>query len=91
MLFELEFRHPWFRPTCCNTNWNDYREIEEVPIGQTNRQRENNSDENENFHRSQFSYTEERNERRLQRRTESPTNRGRNGVLTDMPPHVISD
>ena len=84
LLFELEFQHPWFRPSCCNTYRNNYRDIDEIETDQMNRGRENNNDEN-------GTYTSERNDRRLQRRTESPTNRGRNGVLTEMAPVVITD
>ena len=83
----MEFRHPWFRPSCCNTNWNDYREIEEVTADQSDRAHESHSDENGN-HRREFSYTSERNDRRLQRRTESPTHRG---PSTEMAPLVLSD
>ena len=84
LLFELEYQHPWFRPSCCNTYRNNYRDIDEIETDQMNRGRENNNDEN-------GTYTSERNDRRLQRRTESPTNRGRNGVLTEMAPVVITD
>ena len=83
LLFELEYRHPWFRLSCCNTNWNDYRDIEEVSVDQVNSVRGNNNDENGNT-RSEFSNTCELSDRRLQRRTESPSNRGRNGVITEM-------
>ena len=86
LLFEVEYRHPWFRGTSCSSssNWNDYREIEEAPTSeQVERRNEthNNNDENDN-HRT--SYTLERRERR----TESPINRGPN---TDRAPVFLND
>ena len=85
LLFEVEYRHPWFQGTSCSSsNWNDYREIEEAPTSeQVERGNEthNNNDENDN-HRT--SYTLERRERR----TESPINRGPN---TDRTPVFLND
>jgi hypothetical protein len=85
LLFEVEYRHPWFRGTpCSSTNWNDYREIEEVTTSEQierGYETHNNNDENDN-HRP--SYTRERRERR----TESPINRGPN---TDRAPVFLND
>ena len=81
----MEFRHPYFRPTFCNTSWNEYREIEDVTVDDTERGATTQNDENGNYrNESTIEHTTERN----QRITETPQRRVR---ITEIAPLVLSE